>query len=115
MAIGKVRGVRFPDSESTQFEFSTLMPKNSLPKDKALVYFDSATGLYARGTLSNFYGDEKFNWRPFEKLPERFQQKIALIQLLPAKEILDGIGMWRPSKHYTDIIQFQLYGESWKK
>lgn len=86
-----------------------------LPDDKAIVYFNPRTNLYARGTLKNYYGEDSFNWRPLEKMPEWVRKRIPLIAVLEEDQrVPDYVGRWKVSRHYKQFHVYFLYNCNWK-
>jgi ribosomal protein L13 len=89
-------------------------------------YLDKETGLWIRATkkrikFEHYPGEHKewTEWKPFDKLFPRHQEKLALLLMLPdtkrVEQSLEGIGMRRDSRAHKGLAYFKLCNEAWRK
>lgn len=84
----------------------------------ARFYYDPATGLWCRRTQKNAQlgcADEWFSWVPFEKLLDRHQSKLAVMQQAEVGKGIPDFGFYVKSRVHKGLIRFHLFNEHWRK
>jgi hypothetical protein len=111
MGMIGMRGVHLPDAPDNILEFG--MKQKISNKPYVGCYYNPDTGMYARMTQANYYGQDTFSWKLYDKLPPQIRDRIPLIAMMEHGMRLPDQSMWRWSKLHKGIILYFIYGASW--